>query len=126
MRILHTADWHFGKTLEGRSRHAEQEQFVDELCEIAQSENIDVILIAGDVYDTVNPPAASEQLFYDSLARLADYGKRKVIVISGNHDNPERLAAATPIAIKHGITLIGTPIMQAVTAYVEKTGEILK
>ncbi|PWA12845.1 exonuclease sbcCD subunit D [Pueribacillus theae] len=126
MRILHTADWHFGKTLEGRSRHAEQEQFIDELCEIAQSENIDVILIAGDVYDTVNPPAASEQLFYDSLARLADYGKRKVIVIAGNHDNPERLAAATPIAIKHGITLIGTPIMQAVTAYVEKTGEVLK
>ena len=111
MRILHTADWHLGKTLEGRSRHSEQEQFIDELCAIVEDEAIDVILLAGDVYDTVNPPAASEQLFYEALARLANYGKRKVIVIAGNHDHPDRLAAAAPIAREHGITLIGTPIL---------------
>lgn len=126
VRILHTADWHLGKTLEGRSRHREQEQFIDELCEIVDEEKIDVILIAGDVYDTVNPPAASEQLFYESLSRLADYGKRQVVVISGNHDSPDRLAAASPIAVKHGITLIGTPIIDAVRLSIEQTGESLQ
>src|SRR5690625_4022642 len=101
MRILHTADWHLGKTLEGRRRHAEQEQFVDELVETVHDAKIDVILIAGDVYDTVNPPAASEQLFYDALSRLSDFGKRHVVVISGNHDSPERLSAVAPLAKHH-------------------------
>lgn len=126
MRLLHTADWHLGKTLEGRSRHEEQEQFIDELCQIVKDENIDVVLIAGDVYDTVNPPAHSEQLFYDALARLANDGKRQVVVISGNHDSPERLASSSPIARKHGITLIGLPVMQTVQLAVEKTGELLQ
>lgn len=126
MRILHTADWHFGKTLEGRSRHEEQEQFVDELCQIVADENIDVVLIAGDVYDTANPPAQSEQLFYDALARLSNGGDRRVVVISGNHDSPERLQAASPLAEKHGVTLIGHPVMQTVQLIVEKTGERLQ
>lgn len=126
MRILHTADWHLGKTLEGRSRHAEQEQFIDELCEIVRDEKIHVILIAGDIYDTVNPPAASEQLFYEALSRLADDGKRQIVVISGNHDSPERLVAASPLANKFGITLIGAPVMQAANLSVSETGESLR
>lgn len=126
MRILHTADWHLGKTLEGRSRHEEQEEFVDELCQIVSDEAIDVVLIAGDVYDTVNPPALSEQLFYDALARLANGGERQVVVIAGNHDSPERLESAAPIAEKHGITLIGHPVMQTVQITVEKTDELLQ
>lgn len=126
MRILHTADWHLGKTLEGRFRHKEQEQFIDELCHIVVDENIDVVLIAGDVYDTVNPPAHSEQLFYDALARLSNNRKRKIIVIAGNHDSPERLQSASPLAEKHGITLIGYPVLQTVQLMVEKTGERLQ
>ncbi|WCK56219.1 exonuclease SbcCD subunit D [Aneurinibacillus sp. Ricciae_BoGa-3] len=109
MRILHTADWHFGRSLEGRSRLPEQEAFVDELYEIVTRENIDLILIAGDVFDTVNPPAAAEQLFYDCLARLSDGGKRQVVIIAGNHDNPDRVAASRPLADRHGITLLGLP-----------------
>ena len=96
MRILHTADWHLGRTLEGRSRLEEQAQFLDELAEIVEKEKIDVVLMAGDAFDTVNPPAAAEQLFYESLSRLSNRGKRPVMVISGNHDSPDRLAAATP------------------------------
>ncbi len=88
---------------------AEQEEFLDELHQIVREEKADVILIAGDAFDTVNPPAAAEQLFYESLARLADYGKRKVVVIAGNHDHPDRLAAAAPLAEQHGITLLGYP-----------------
>lgn len=66
MRILHTGDWHLGKTLEGRSRLREQEDFVDELVKIADDQQADAILMAGDVYDSVNPPASAEQLFYEA------------------------------------------------------------
>ncbi|WP_202081173.1 exonuclease subunit SbcD [Caldalkalibacillus salinus] len=113
MRILHTADWHLGKTLEGRSRLPEQKAFLDELYDIVQEEDIDVVLLAGDAFDTVNPSAVSEQLFYESIARIADEGRVKVIVISGNHDHPDRLAAASPLAEEHGITLVGKPVFQS-------------
>ncbi|WP_081756615.1 exonuclease SbcCD subunit D [Gorillibacterium massiliense] len=123
MRILHTADWHFGRTLEGRSRQEEQEAFVDELVAIAEAEGIDLVLMAGDVYDTVNPPSQSEKLFYDSLSRLAAGGKRHVVVIAGNHDNPERLAAAGPLAGKQGITLIGLPVSALQEVGIARTQE---
>lgn len=123
MRVLHTADWHLGRSLEGRSRFEEQEAFIDELVDIVQKEAIDIVLIAGDVYDSVNPPAAAEELFYDALSRLSDYGKRAVIVIAGNHDNPERLAASDPLAVRQGIHLIGYPSHELQAIQVARTGE---
>jgi DNA repair protein SbcD/Mre11 len=124
MRILHTGDWHLGKTLEGRSRLEEQEAFLDELALIVKDEKIDLILLAGDVYDTVNPPAAAEQLFYDALARLADGGQRQIAVIAGNHDNPDRLAAAAPLADRHGISLVGLPCAEPLRLGCKRTGEL--
>jgi exonuclease SbcD len=118
MRLLHTADWHLGKSLEGRSRLPEQEQFLEELVQIVEEEKVDVVLMAGDAFDTVNPSAAAEQLFYESLARLADKGKRQVVVIAGNHDNPDRLVAAKPLAGEQGITLLGNPLSDALHLYV--------
>jgi exonuclease SbcD len=109
MRILHTADWHFGRQLEGRDRRMEQVAFVDELCRIVDEQAIDLVLIAGDVYDSVNPPAWAEELFYEALERLAADGRRGVVVIAGNHDQPERVRAAAPLAYKHGIVLLGLP-----------------
>lgn len=109
MRILHTADWHFGRQLEGRDRRIEQAAFVDELCHIADEREVDLVLIAGDVYDSVNPPAWAEELFYDALERLSSEGRRGVVVIAGNHDQPERVRAAAPLATKHGIVLLGLP-----------------
>lgn len=109
MRILHTSDWHLGRTLEGRSRLPEQEQFIDELVEVATGEKVQLILVAGDVFDTYNPSAEAEELFYDALERLADGGRRAVAAIAGNHDSPERLHAANPLALKHGISLLGLP-----------------
>lgn len=123
MRILHTADWHFGRTLEGRSRMAEQEAFADELVRIVQEERIDLVLLAGDVYDSVNPPASGEQLFYDALARLADNGQRPVAVIAGNHDHPDRLAAAAPLAQKLGVRLAGLPENRHDLIPIARTGE---
>lgn len=109
MRILHTSDWHLGRMLEGRSRIEEQIKFIDELCTIVDDEAVDLVLIAGDVFDTVNPPAIAEELFYDALNRLSAGGRRAVVAIAGNHDNPERLCAASPLAVRHGITLYGLP-----------------
>ncbi|THE12603.1 exonuclease SbcCD subunit D [Bacillus timonensis] len=126
MRILHTADWHLGRSLEGRSRLEEQAQFLDELVKIVEEEKIDVVLMAGDAFDTVNPPAAAESLFYESIARLANGGKRPVSIIAGNHDNPDRLSAASPLAQKQGIQLLGLPTIDVQTIYVPTTNETLK
>ena len=109
MRILHTSDWHLGRTLEGRSRIEEQVTFINELCRIVEDESVDLVLIAGDVFDTVNPPAIAEELFYDALNRLSADGRRAIVAIAGNHDNPERLCAASPLAVRNGITLYGLP-----------------
>lgn len=109
MRILHTADWHLGRTLEGRSRIDEQAQFIDELCLLADDTAACLIIVAGDVFDSANPPAAAEELFYDAMSRLSAGGRRAVLVIAGNHDNPERLCAAAPLATKQGVALYGRP-----------------
>ena len=123
MRILHTADWHFGRTLEGRSRLNEQAAFVEEFIHLADEEQADLILIAGDVYDSVNPPAAAEQLFYEAAARLSQQGKRPVVIISGNHDHPDRLSASAPLVHELGVTLIGQPSLEPVTIHCARTGE---
>ncbi|MCF6409274.1 exonuclease SbcCD subunit D [Pseudalkalibacillus salsuginis] len=126
MRLLHTADWHLGRTLEGRDRLSEQEQFLEELCGIVEDQKVDVVLMAGDVFDTVNPPAAAEQLFYESMAKLTKNQKCKVIIIAGNHDNPDRLSASGPLAALHGISILGYPTIQPISFGIESTGERLK
>lgn len=125
MRLLHTADWHLGRTLEGRSREEEQEDAMDEICRIADDEKIDAIVMAGDVFDTVNPPAVSEALFYETAERLACGGKRPLLVIAGNHDSPERLEASRPLAGHRGITIVGKPVSQPLAIPVKRTDETL-
>ncbi len=126
MRVLHTADWHLGKTLEGRSRLEEQAQFLDELVEIVEREQVDMILMAGDVFDTVNPPALAEQLFYESISRLSNNGKRPIAIIAGNHDSPDRLLAATPLAVKQGIIIIGFPTVDVKEIYIPSADQTVK
>ena len=109
MRFLHTSDWHLGKTLEGNSRLEEQELFLEELNRIANERQVDMVLVSGDIYDTVNPPAAAEELFYRGVKELAKGGKRPVVIIAGNHDSPERLQAAAPVCYDQGIILLGVP-----------------
>ncbi len=109
MKILHTADWHLGKSLDGQSRLQEQELFLQDFIQMAETERADVIVIAGDIYDSVNPPAKAETLFYDALKKLSPNGERLILVIAGNHDNPERLVAARPLAMEHGIVMAGLP-----------------
>ena len=107
MRILHTSDWHLGKTLSGFSRAAEHEAFLEEIVDLA--DDVDVVLVSGDVFDTYNPPIEAEELLYDALARLGDGGRRAVVVIAGNHDSPDRLAAPAPLSARHGVFILGRP-----------------
>lgn len=109
MRILHTADWHLGKHLEGVSRLDEQEAFLTDFIALAEEKQVDLIMIAGDVFDSSNPPSRAESLFYDTLKKLSNHGQRMTLVIAGNHDNPEGLVAAGPLAKSHGILMSGTP-----------------
>lgn len=110
MRFIHTSDWHLGKNLEGKSRLEEQEKFCEDFIDIVNENNIDMVVIAGDIYDTSNPPAQAEKLFYKTVSKLSNNGKRCVLIISGNHDNPERLGAATPLAHEQGIIILGNPL----------------
>jgi DNA repair protein SbcD/Mre11 len=109
IRILHTSDWHLGKRLERFSRHEEQIAIMDEIIGIAEQEKVDVVVVAGDLFDTFNPPAESLDLFYKSLKRLTGNGKRPVIAIAGNHDMPERIEAPDPLARECGIIFAGFP-----------------
>lgn len=109
MRILHTSDWHLGKNLEGYTRIEEQETFLADFIKLVEERLVDLIVIAGDIYDNPNPSARAEKLFYDTLKKLSDHGKRIILVIAGNHDNPERLVAAGPLAREHGIIMVATP-----------------
>lgn len=109
MRILHTSDWHLGKHLEGKSRLPEQEAFLEDFITLVEERDIQLILIAGDIYDTSNPPAEAEKLFYKTLKKVTKGGKRMVVIIAGNHDHPDRLAASNPIARDDGILILSHP-----------------
>jgi len=112
MKILHTSDWHLGKKLENFSRLEEQKYILDEICNIADAQEVDLIIIAGDLFDTFNPPTEAIDLFYKSLKRLSKNGSRPIIAIAGNHDSPDRIETADPLAIECGIFFIGYPTTQ--------------
>lgn len=92
MRLLHTADWHVGKPLRGRSRMDEYAGALEEVAGIAVDRKVDAVLMAGDVFDSPAPPPEAEKLVYDFLARLVPEGIAAV-VIAGNHDHPRKLGA---------------------------------
>ena len=109
MKILHTADWHLGKRLDRFSRLEEQILVMDEIVQIADEQNVDMVLVAGDLFDNFNPSVEAIELFYKTLKRLSQNGKRPVIAISGNHDSPYLIDAPDPLARECGIILIGHP-----------------
>jgi len=109
MRLLHTSDWHLGKHLNNFSRHSEQQDVLEEICEITEREEINAVLIAGDLFDTYNPPTESIELFYKTLKRLSNNGQRAIIAIAGNHDSPDRIEAPDPLARECGIIFAGYP-----------------
>ncbi len=106
MKILHTSDLHIGKRLMGKERLDEQAQVLDEIISICDREEVDLVLIAGDIFDTYTPSAEAEELFYQKIKGVAGE-KRAVLLISGNHDDGVRLSAAAPLAQEYGIYIVG-------------------
>ncbi len=109
MKLLHTSDWHLGKRLDDFSRMEEQQSVLLEICELAEREQVDAVLVAGDLFDTFNPPTEAVDLFYKSLKRLSNNGRRPVIAIAGNHDSPDRIESPDPLARECGIIFAGYP-----------------
>ena len=93
MKILHTSDWHIGRTLYGRKCYEEFESFLTWLAVTIQENSIDARLVAGDVFDTSAPSNRAQELYYRFLCRVAASSCRHVIVVAGNHDSPSFLNA---------------------------------
>jgi exonuclease SbcD len=91
MRILHTSDWHLGARLCDRDRIDEHKEFLNWLIELLKEKSIDILLIAGDVFDSTNPPNSAEQLYYDFLCSVRETNCQAVLVIGGNHDSVSKL-----------------------------------
>ena len=109
MKILHTSDWHLGKKLESFDRTSEYAEVFDEIYAIVESEKIDIILIAGDLFDTFSPSNESMEMLYTFCMRLTHNAKRLVIAIAGNHDSPERVELPDIFSRSRGIIFYGSP-----------------
>ncbi|MCL2158439.1 MAG: exonuclease subunit SbcD [Oscillospiraceae bacterium] len=109
MRILHTSDWHLGKTLYSKKeRHEEQLAFLDWLQSTAKSRSINALIVAGDIFDTVSPSSASQKMYYDFLLKIRDFGCENVIIVGGNHDSPSFLGAPKEILAALDVHVIGS------------------
>lgn len=109
MRFLHTADWHLGRTMRGRSRTAEFEAILGEIVGIARDEGVDVVMICGDIWDSAAPPPDAERLLYGVLRELAR-SRIDVVLIAGNHDNPRRLQAFGQVGELIGVHVRARPL----------------
>ncbi len=108
MKILHTSDWHLGRSLYGRRRHGEFEAFLDWLAEYIENEQVNVLLIAGDVFDTTAPSNRAQELYYSFLCRIAhSVTCRQVVVIGGNHDSPSFLNAPKALLGALNVHVVG-------------------
>ncbi|HZB78464.1 MAG TPA: exonuclease subunit SbcD, partial [Actinomycetota bacterium] len=105
LRFLHTGDWHVGRTIRGRSRLDEFEAVLDEIVAIVRDEQVDAVMIAGDVYDQRAVTADADRLVFETMLRLSDLGAA-VIAIPGNHDSAARLEAIAPLMKRLGIDLV--------------------
>lgn len=105
MKILHTSDLHIGKKLMGRERYAEYRAVLGEISVICQNEGVELVLIAGDIYDTYTPSAEAEEIFYSGVKEIAK--RSAVLIISGNHDDYVRLTAATAFAEELNVYIVG-------------------
>ncbi|QKY08274.1 exonuclease SbcCD subunit D C-terminal domain-containing protein [Janthinobacterium lividum] len=108
MRLLHTSDWHLGQTLHNYERGYEHQRFLDWLLDTLVAEQVDVLLVAGDVFDNANPSAASQKQLYVFLQQArARLPALQLVVVAGNHDSAGRLEAPGPLLAAHGTHVVG-------------------
>ena len=107
MKILHTSDWHIGRTLYGRKRYDEFSQFLNWLADVIKRQKVDALLVAGDVFDTTTPSNRSQSLYYRFLCDIAASDCRHVVIIGGNHDSPSFLNAPRQLLKAINIDVMG-------------------
>lgn len=107
MKILHSADWHLGARLVERERLPEQAAFLDWLLEVLKTEQVDALLVSGDVFDAANPPQEAVALYFDFLKRLADLKTVKAVITGGNHDSASHLNAPRELLRRFDVHVFG-------------------
>lgn len=137
--LLHTSDWHVGKTIRGASRAEEHRAVLGEIAELAAASDVDLVVVAGDLFDTAAPTPESEEIVYQALLALSRTGA-SVVVIAGNHDNARALRAVAPLLALGNVHVVaeprrpddggvialtardGTPVRVALLPFVSKRG----
>lgn len=121
MRLLHTSDWHLGRSFHGAGLLGAQARYLDHLVEVVRAEGVDAVLVSGDVYDRALPSPDAVALLSESLTRLVDAGAQ-VVISSGNHDSATRLGFGSGLLQRSGLHIrsdvasIGTPVLVGDTA----------
>ena len=109
MRVLHTADWHLGQHfLTGQERLTEQRAFLEWLLATVREQQVEALVLAGDVFDTTSPSHAAQELYFDFLVRMQATGCRDIVVVSGNHDSPTLLNASRRLLHAMRVHVIGS------------------
>ncbi|WP_457554263.1 exonuclease SbcCD subunit D C-terminal domain-containing protein [Desulfobacula sp.] len=108
MKILHTSDWHIGRSLYGRKRYDEFLAFLNWLAALIESEGVDALLVAGDVFDTRTPSNRAQELYYRFLCKVAASKCHHVVIIAGNHDSPSFLNAPKELLRALNVHVVGS------------------
>ena len=108
MKLLHTSDWHLGRSLYGKKRYEEFAAFLDWLAQTIENETVDALLVAGDVFDTSTPGNRAQELYYEFLYRVSKSCCRHVVVIAGNHDSPSFLNAPKTLLKVLNVYVVGS------------------
>ncbi len=109
MRILHTSDWHLGRSLMLLKRHDELTAFLEWLIDTIEERNIEALIVAGDIFDNTTPSTAAQELYYRFLGRAARTCCNDIVIVAGNHDSPSLLDAPAQILKAINVHVVGTP-----------------
>lgn len=123
MKLLHTSDWHLGRTLYGRRRYGEFEAFLDWLAETMRQQGTEVLVVAGDIFDTTAPSNRAQQLYYRFLCQVAASPCRHVVIVAGNHDSPSFLNAPRELLRALNVYVIGNSTDPADEVLVLRDGQ---
>lgn len=107
MKLLHTSDWHIGRTLCGRKRYDEHDLFLTWLSETIQKNEIDVLLVSGDIFDTTAPSNRAQELYYQFLHKVSASNCKHIVIIAGNHDSPSFLNAPKELLKVLNVHVVG-------------------
>ena len=120
MRIIHTSDWHLGQHFYGKSRAREHQQFLNWLVEQSQSQQIDAIVVAGDIFDTGTPPSYAREMYFDFIAKLHQV-QCQLVVLAGNHDSVAMLSESQNL-----LQQLSTRVISAVSEDIDQQVFVVK